>query len=146
MQLIDHVDQILKALNSGEEVDTLYLDYAKAFDKVDLHILLSKLERYGIGGEMLQWIKQFLLNRFQAVVVEGEKSSFRLVLSGVPQGTVLGPILFIIYINDQLDVLRASDGKIFADDTKLICMISDIIAHMMLQDDLNYRITLPYDH
>lgn len=136
-QLIDHVDHILKALNSGKEVDTIYLDYAKAFDKVDLHILLKKLQQYGVGGKMLKWIKQFLLNRFQTVVVEGEKSSFRLVLSGVPQGTVLGPIFFIIYINDQLDVLRASDGKIFADDTKLINHIGDIIAHMLLQDDLN---------
>ena len=136
-QLIDHVDHILKTLNSGEEVDTIYLDYAKAFDKVDLQTLLKKLQRYGIGGKMLQWIRQFLLNRFQTVVVEGKKSSFQLVISGVPQGTVLGPIFFIIYINDQLDVLKAANGKIFADDTKLTCMICDIIAHMLLQDDLN---------
>ena len=136
-QLIDHVDHILKALNSGDEVDTIYLDYAKAFDKVDQQILINKLRRYGIEGNMLQWIKQFLLNRFQTVVVEGEKSSFRLVLSGVPQGTVLGPIFFIIYINDQLDVLRSSDGRIFADDTKLISHIGDVIAQMLLQDDLN---------
>ena len=65
---MDHVDHILKALNSGKEVDTIYLDYAKAFDKVDLHILLKKLQQYGVGGKMLKWIKQFLLNRFQTVV------------------------------------------------------------------------------
>ena len=88
---------------------------------------------------MLQWCRQFLLNRFQTVGVEGETYTFKPVLSGVPQGTVLGPIFFIIHINDQLDVLQASDGKIFADDTKLISKISDIVSHMhmLLQDDLN---------
>ena len=136
-QLIDHVDHILKALNSGDEVDSIYLDYAKAFDKVDHHILLEKLRCYGINGNMLQWCRQFLLNRFQTVVVEGEKSTFKLVLGGVPQGTVLWPIFFIIYTNDQIDVLQASDGKIFADDTKLISKISDIVSQMLLQDDLN---------
>ena len=132
-QLIDHVDHILKILNSGDEVESIYLDYAKAFDH---HILLEKLRCYGIEGNMLKWCKQFLLNRFQAVVVECQKSTFKLVLSGVPQSTVLGPIFFIIYINDQLD------GKIFADHTKLTSEIYDIISHMLLQDDLNNVVAL----
>ena len=71
-------------------------------------------------------VTEFLANRLQTVVVEGAKSSFSLVISGVPQGTVLGPILFILYIDDQLDTLVTSLGKIFADDTKLIGKIIDL--------------------
>ena len=135
-QLLDHVDTILKSLNNGEEVDVIYLDYAKAFDKVDHKILLAKARRYGISGRTLQWLTEFLKNRLQTVVVEGTKSSFSLVLSGVPQGTVLGPILFILYIDDQLDMLATALGKIFADDTKLIGRIVDLAAKSLLQEDL----------
>ena len=102
-QLIDHVDNILKTLNDGNEVDVIYLDYAKAFDKVDHQILLAKAKRYGIKGKTLQWLTEFLKDRLHTVVVEGTKSSFQLVISGVSQGTVLGPILYILYIDDQLD-------------------------------------------
>ena len=135
-QLLDHVDTILKSLNSGKEVDVIYLDYAKAFDKVDHNILLAKAKRYGIHGNMLQWLSEFLTNRLQTVVVEGTKSSFQLVISGVPQGTVLGPILFILYIDDQLDALLTSLGKIFADDIKLIGKILDLATKASLQEDL----------
>ena len=75
-QLIDHVDNILKTLNDGNEVDVIYLDYAKAFDKVDHQILLAKAKRYGIKGKTLQWLTEFLKDRLQTVVVEGTKSSF----------------------------------------------------------------------
>lgn len=111
---------ILKALNNGEEVDVIYLDYAKAFDKVDHEILLAKLRKYGIRGKVLKWINSFLFGREQCVVVEGKHSTFRLVIiSGVPQGTVLGPILFILYIDDQIEAVLTSLAKEFADDTKL---------------------------
>ena len=70
------------------------------------------------------------------MVVEGEKSSFQIVISGVPQGTVLGPILFILYIDDQLDTLLTALGKVFADDTKLISKIADLVARYLLQEDL----------
>ena len=113
------MDHILKCLNSGDEVDVIYLDYAKAFDKVDHKILLAKLKCYGIIGKMYKWIEEFLTNRVQTVVVEGKKSTYQIVLSGVTQGTVLGPILFILYINDQIEALQSAKGSIFADDIKL---------------------------
>ena len=114
----------------------IYLDCAKAFDKVDHNILLGKTKSFGISSPTLQWLTEFLANRLQTVVVEGAKSSFSLVISGVPQGTVLGPILFILYIDDQLDTLVSSLGKIFADDTKLIGKILDLAAKSLLQEDL----------
>jgi len=133
---LEHFDNVLKILCSGDEVDVIYLDYAKAFDKVDHNILLAKLNKIGVKGKMLSWLKSFLLGREQTVVVEGNKSRPQKVRSGVPQGTVLGPILFILYINDQLEMLRHCLAKIFADDTKLIGRISDMVTKEGLQDDL----------
>ncbi len=136
-QLLNHVEQIYQSLNDDHEVDVIYLDFAKAFDKVDHAILLAKLEKYGIQGNCLRWIKEFLLNRKQTVVVEGQKSSFQRVISGVPQGTVLGPILFVIYINDLLSCIQYSKGFSFADDTKLIGAISGEHSVKLLQEDLD---------
>ena len=136
-QLLGHVDNILKSLNSGNEVDVIYLDYAKAFDKVDHNILLAKLSKYGIQGKLRDWIRCFLNHRLQTVVVEGEKSSFQDVKSGVPQGTVLGPIFFIVYITDLIFSLKSCKALSFADDTKLIQLILGVLSKAMLQDDLN---------
>ena len=118
-QLLNHMDNIFNELNSGNEVDVVYLDYSKAFDKVNHSILLAKLDKLGIRGKVLEWIKDFLSGRYQTVVVEGEKSSFEVVRSGVPQGTVLGPILFIIYVADLQSRVQHCDTRTFADDTKL---------------------------
>ena len=136
-QLLSHIENIYGRLNNNEEVDVIYLDYAKAFDKLDHNILFAKLKRYGIGGQVLGWIKAFLTQRYQTVVVEGHRSRPQLVISGVPQGTVLGPILFLLYINDLLPTLRNSDGFSFADDTKLLASILGLDCTKRLQEDLN---------
>ncbi len=85
------------------------MDYSKAFDKVDHQILLAKLKQYGINGPIYDRIECFLSNRKQTVVVDGKKSAFKEVVSGVPQGTVLGPVFFIIYVIDL--VLRVKSYK-----------------------------------
>ena len=99
-QLILHHDQILKAMEEGANVDAIYLDFAKAFDKVDHGLLLHKLKGVGVKGKMGRWIQEFLKNRENQVLVDDQKSMIFLLKSGVPQGSVLGPILFLIYISD----------------------------------------------
>ena len=136
-QLLEHVDFVLKSMNDGHEVDVIYLDYSKAFDKVDHRILLAKLKYYGITGKVYNWIEAFLSNRFQAVVVDGKKSSFQSVDSGVPQGTVLGPVLFILYVIDMVLTLRSSKALSFADDTKLLHQIVTLLSRDLLQEDLD---------
>ena len=133
---IAQTDFILKELNKGHEVDTIYLDFAKAFDKVDHQILLAKLERYGIRGKLLDWIRSFLVGRTQTVVVDGEKSTYQPVRSGVPQGTVLGPVFYILYAIDLILRLLHSKAFSFADDTKLLIAILGVLSQLMLQQDL----------
>ena len=94
-QLLQHMDYILNNYLDSSETDVIYLDYAKAFDKVDHSLLLKKVKSYGIQGNLYKWIEQFLLDRTQTVIVDGKHSRPMPVISGVPQGTVLGPILFL---------------------------------------------------
>ena len=99
-------------------VDVVYLDFAKAFDKVDHNLVLTKAQALGINGRLLSWLQQFLLNRKQSVVVNGKVSSPRDVISGVPQGSVLGPLIFLILISDIDDEILHSFIASFADDTR----------------------------
>ena len=98
------------------------MDLSKAFDTVPHNRLLMKIRAYGINGPLLSWLKSFLTDRFQRVVVRGACSSWVSVKSGVPQGTVLGPIMFLIYINDISHGLT-SPVKLFADDMKVYSVI-----------------------
>ena len=108
------MEEITEAIDKGEELDAIYLDFAKAFDKVPHKRLLSELKGYGIKGKIYDWIKDFLSNRKQPVVVNGKVSHWIHVTSEIPQDTVLGPILFPIFINDLPEVLNCC-MMLFAD-------------------------------
>ena len=124
-----------RALDEGHDLDIIYLDFQKAFDTVPHQRLLKKLSAYGVQGKVLRWIESFLVGRTQQVVVGNGTSRWGGVTSGVPQGSVLGPTLFIVYIN-ELPRLVSSSIAIFADDTKLYRTIRDIGDEQALQDDL----------
>lgn len=117
-QLLEYFAEIHDFIDDGKPVDAIYLDCKKAFDTVPHKRLIEKLRSYGIAGKVLKWIKAFLSDRSQRVLVKGVPSDTLPVWSGVPQGSVLGPVLFLIFINDLLEGVK-SGGKLFADDSKL---------------------------
>ena len=104
--------------NNSKITDVVFLDFSKAFDSVPHERLLLKLNKYGIDGPLLLWFRHFLTNRLQRVGIRGTYSNWSAVTSGVPQGTILGPILFLIYVNDIPNIVNSS-VKLFADDTKI---------------------------
>ena len=116
-------DQITGLLEDNQNVDVIYLDFAKAFDKLDIKITLQKLYNLGIGGKLFDWIESFLTNRKQRVVVDSAISDEVTVISGVPQGSVLGPLLYLILLRDiDADVAFAKVSS-FADDTRVLAGI-----------------------
>ena len=122
-QLIMLVDELAKNMQMGKQTDLILLDFSKAFDKVAHEKLILKLHQNGIRGDTLNWIKDFLDNRKQTVVINGINSDEVPVSSGVPQGSVLGPILFLAYINDLPEQVK-SRVRLFADDTAMYLAIS----------------------
>ena len=122
-------------LNCSQTTDAIFLDFCKAFDKVPHRHLKLKLEYYGIKNPVLQWISSFLHSCTQQVVCGGSTSDPVDVTSGIPQGTVLGPLLFLIYINDLPDCITSSCG-LFADDCLLYRKIETNSDRKVLQQDL----------
>jgi hypothetical protein len=124
-QLTEIYDQFCKAVNSGKEIRVVFLDISKAFDRVWHKGLLHKLKACGITGRLLDWLKDYLTDRQQRVIVNGEYSEWGKIEAGVPQGSVLGPLLFLIFINDITHVIRHCKIRLFADDTCLFMEIDD---------------------
>ena len=135
-QLIEVMDYVTSEVDKNSSVDIEYLEFQKAFDTVPHIRLITKLKAYGIEGNLLRWIQDFLHNRKQRVVLNGKHSEWVNVTSGIPQESVLGPILSIIYINDLPDSIN-SLTRLFADDTKLFYSVNNTDDHNFLQNDLN---------
>ena len=135
-QLLVAIEKWSKALDQGLPVDVIYLDFKKAFDSVPHQRLLIKLKAYGITGNLFAWIESFLKDRNQRVLMNGVNSSWTQVKSGIPQGSVLGPLLFSIFVNDLPTILH-SDCLLFADDCKLFNPVVDDDSIDKLQNDLN---------
>ena len=134
-QLLAHYDKITQLLEQGDNIDVLYLDFSKAFDKLDFNITLQKLINMGITGNILRWITDFLTTWHQCVVVEGHKSDPFSMISGVPQGSVIGPLLFLILLGDIDEHVATSFVSSFADDTRVLGRISSVEDIEHLQTD-----------
>ena len=137
-QLVTIIENLMRNSLAGSQTDLVLLDFSKAFDKVNHQKLLLELYHYGIRGPSLKWIQAFLSGRTHNFVLENKKSDTVPVTSGVPQGTVQGPILFLIYINDLQDKTR-SKIRLFADDTAIYLAVSNHQDAQILQQDL-YRL------
>ena len=137
LQLIRVIDNWTEILDEGGCIDVAYCDFMKAFDKVCHKRLVHKLKLYNIGTMYSKWIESFLDSRKQKVIVNGVASSPKDVTSGIPQGSVLGPILFVLYINDLPDVIKnGSIPYLFADDTKIFHSIKCTQDCKDLQEDI----------
>ena len=123
-------------LDEGGGIDVVYLDFRKAFDSVPHERLLKKVQSYGIRGNLLCWIRSFLTGRKQRVIVNGGESSWMEILSGIPQGSVLGPFLFLLFIDDLPDSIEGL-VKIFTDDTKVFTAVYEDAGCRRLQKDLD---------
>ena len=143
-QLIETVNELAKSLNQKQQIDSILLDFSKAFDKICHRKLLLKLNHYGINRKVLNWIGDFLSKRTQRVVVRGVSYEPSSVSSGVPQGTVLGPLVFLVYINDMPLNVSSKIG-LFADDACLYRSIKTEEDISILQNDLNALVSWEND-
>lgn len=134
--LLYYTSYILKCMEGRSQVDAVYTDFSKAFDKINHCVLLRKLGVSGVHGDLLRWVCSYIRNRSQAVLVNGFRSKFFSVPSGVPQGSHLGPLLFIVYINDIVKCFRFCEILLYADDLKFFKEICSLEDCQKLQSDL----------
>lgn len=135
--LCEFVQHVSIAMDQGYQVDAVYTDYSKAFDKISHNLLIIKLEEVGIHGDLLRWISSYLRDRSQAVAIRGFCSTFVPVTSGVPQGSHLGPLLFNVFVNDIRYIFKHSSILLYADDMKIYKNINNSNDCMLLQNDLD---------
>ena len=126
MAIIELVDKIANAVERNETTVGIFLDLSKAFDTINHDILLYKLEHYGFRGVALDWFKSYLSNRKQFVRYQMHDSNHKIINCGVPQGSILGPLLFILYINDIVNTTSLLELILFADDTTLLFSHQDV--------------------
>jgi hypothetical protein len=137
-QIISVLSNIHNIFDNKEQTDVIYFDLSKAFDSVPHSLLIHKLQTFGINGKLLSWIQCYLTDRVQRVTMDGSESGWLPVTSGVPQGSILGPILFILYINDLPDALSPDTlCAIYADDTKIYRKIDNGRDQSFLQQDID---------
>ena len=135
-QLIDFIDEVQRSMNVRQQTDLLFLDFSKVFNTIPHRRLLSKLNFYGVRGQLYRWISSWLTGRHQRVIVDGISSDATPVKSGVPQGTVLGPLMFLVYINDINENITSSI-RLFADNCVIYKTVTSIQEAEQLQDDLH---------
>ena len=138
MALMVLTDKLIRSLENGEFVIGVYLDFSKAFDTVDHEILLSKLSHYGIRGNCLNWFQSYLSNRKQFVTYNGVSSPVNRITCGVPQGSILGPLLFLLYINDLGNMCSSTTSILFADDTNIFKIGNNL---KEMEDELNSELS-----
>ena len=134
MTLLTFIDRVIQAIEKGAYAIGVFLDFSKAFNTVDHEILLDKFDHYGIRGCALSWFRSYLSHIFQYVTYNGSQSSLQLIKCGVPQGSILGPLPLLVYINDLCIVCKSTEPVLFADDTNLFSSGSNASS---LQDGVN---------
>ena len=132
-QLLSITHKIFKAFDDGDEIRAVFLDISCAFDRVWHEGIIFKLRQMGVEGDALNILISFLANRQQRVVLDGQNSDWGPVKAGVPQGSILGPLLFLVYINDLIEVVE-SDINIFADDTFIFHIIDQFSTKILNKD------------
>ena len=135
-QLIEVFEQIGRKLDNSKQIDVIYLDMSKAFDKVSHAQLMHRLHEFGFRGNLLNWFSSYLSNRYQQTTIGGATSRPLAVTSGVPQGSILGPLLFLLYENHLSESVGNSSIATFADDTKIFKTVNNVSDASSLQEDL----------